>query len=124
MFLNAAMRNYFQKYMRTLQWLSKTMIIAERVDIFLNAAMRNRFQKYMQTLQWFSKTMIIAERVDMFLNSAARNRFHKYMRAPQWLSTTMIIAERGWHFPQYRYAKSLWAVHASPCMTLESNDYS
>jgi len=43
---------------------------------------------------------------------------------PQWLPKAMIIAERGWDLPQCRYATSFPKVHASPSMTLKSNDYS
>ena len=220
-FLNAATRNRFQEYVRGHQWVSKTMIVAERgwhfppcrhVKSFSRVYVRpsitfknNDYSwegltftsmplceivlKVHAAPQWSSNTMIIAEMgwhfppccyaksfsrvyarpsmtfknddyswegltftsmplceivfkrtckpfidfrkqflqlrgVDVFLNSAARNRFHKYRRAPQRLSKTMIIAASGWHFPQYRYAKPFWAVHASPSMTLESNDYS
>jgi hypothetical protein len=93
------------------------------IDIFFNAAMQ-KFQKYMRAPQWFKRLCFLLRGVDMFLNAAMRHHFQKDMRAPQWLPKTMIIAERGWDLPQCRYATSFPKVHASPSMTLKSNDYS
>ena len=59
---SSIMRDRFQKYVRSSQWCSKTLIIAKGDWYFPQCRYVTSFWKYMWGPQCFSKTMIIAER--------------------------------------------------------------
>jgi len=118
------MRNCFQKYMRALQWVSKTMIITERGWHFPQCRYAKLFSKVHANPPMTFENNDYSWEGWHFPQCRYAKSFSKVHANPSMIFENNDYSWEGWRVSQFRCAKSFSQVHTSPSMTLENNDYS